>query len=655
MAFKTIMSPAVAAHYPLRIKELFVAAGDMVQPDTRALLAETAQGRKIAIKCGHEGRVIQAPTQDAILHERRMVLVIETFEEEAASSKEGDGLEEAQEEAQREKARKAQAEKDAQEAHQAAYAQASGQKEDIRPAQTEASRGDEAETPAENEKPESASSESQAESSQGKKQPSSAEDTIKEHAPDSANNALSGKKTALVAAGFLILLLGGAVAMQFLDAPSRPYQSSSSTRPAKPAKTKPKILPSRPYPSAEDKDWHKVPNIKSAHFSILAGEGGNAKNIEFLSLDAVANKVLLVGKADNRTIMTSYRFEEESSFHNVRYVGVNPEKAFIVADFSQKGYSSVFISPENSKQGVQTYLYREKKGKPKSISAFKAGSSLLYADQDGGLIALLIEHGETSRKQVFIVNKEGKANFYSLPVGVPGDVLSDHYYYSHLALDTHSKDGIINGTAIVTGHVSAFFNPATAFTYGLRLRASSRKVDFEPGNGQKVLAKEALPKGVFQKYGSYDDKEAKYLGGFKFTASAANNYGQSVALGGYVHGMGNQRDKEGSYRADAYLTWYLANGTEIKRMFVREDSKWRDGLVVRDLEFLDNGRLAVLLREYEGDPYSAVVFFSKNGKPEKRYNYRNAIVNDIDSYRGALYGAGFHYDKGKRAGAVFKF
>ncbi|MGD9862699.1 MAG: hypothetical protein AB7S99_05770 [Pseudodonghicola sp.] len=81
MAFKTIMSPANDALYPLRIVEVRIDRGAMVEADALALLAESEDGRRIGISCSQAGRVIQIPPKGALLERRQMILVIETFEE----------------------------------------------------------------------------------------------------------------------------------------------------------------------------------------------------------------------------------------------------------------------------------------------------------------------------------------------------------------------------------------------------------------------------------------------------------------------------------------------------------------------------------------------------------------------------------------------
>ena len=139
------------------------------------------------------------------------------------------------------------------------------------------------------------------------------------------------------------------------------------------------------------------------------------------------------------------------------------------------------------------------------------------------------------------------------------------------------------------------------------------------------------------------------------TATAVDTYRKSFAMGGVVWGMGNQKNEDGSSRVDAYLVWTADGKTDLRRMFVRNDSNWKEGLVIRDLEFYGNGQLAVLLRENEGKPYSAVVFFDRSGNLKNRYSYSNAIVNDIDSYGDTLYGRCFATDKGRRYGAIWKF
>ncbi|WP_319567463.1 hypothetical protein [Cohaesibacter marisflavi] len=661
MAFKTIMSPAVAAHYPLCVKEVFVAPGELVKPDTRALLAETAEGRRIAIKCGHEGRVIQAPLADAILDERKMLLVIETFADEPASAPEDDGPAgkaeaEEQERAQQEQARKERAAREAQQAHQAAYAQASGQKESIRPAQTEPSAAQEAETATASASSDGPPDEQPQEPSEGAQPLHGAGDGTKEEEAGKASNAPSGKKIALVAAGFVVVLLGGAVAMQFLEekptSPSRtPSASTVSTKSAPvPASTKPtapKPLPTRPYPAEQDRDWKKIPNINSQNFVRYVSKNSKARDIEFLSLDAGRRRVQLVGRADKRSIVTSYSFSGNGPFRNVRYLNTDPEKAFIFADYPQRDVSTVLISPKNKKSEVSAYHYFGNRKPDKKTGAFKKGYSLEYAVKDGGLMALLLQNTESYSQNMLVSNEKGKTEAYRI-WSDPYDLSNYSDYGSHIALDVHSKDGIKQGTALVSGSRSTLFAPSNGYLNGIRIKAQSSSVTLEGTKAQIFKPQDILPKGVFQKYTSLG-------GGIRMTAAAVDTYRKSFAMGGVVWGMGNQKNEDGSSRVDAYLVWTADGKTDLRRMFVRNDSNWKEGLVIRDLEFYGNGQLAVLLRENEGKPYSAVVFFDRSGNLKNRYSYSNAIVNDIDSYGDTLYGAGFATDKGRRYGAIWKF
>ena len=648
MAFKTIMSPAVTAHYPLRIKELYVSPGEMVQPETKALLAETADGRKIAIKCGHEGRVLQVPQKNTVLDSRQMLLVIETFDA-ASPHPDGQGDDEA---SRREAEQAAETERAADEAHQAAYARASGQKETIR------STSDE---PVPQEEPKQAAPETAAKSSATSRPSHTA-------SPEQDGTSTpSGKKVALIAASFLAVLIGGAVAMQLLDdSPSLPSRGSgsmassssvpkaSSPKPTPVAKA-PAPLPKRPYPSDQDRDWTKVPNIKAKSFISYNDDEGNGRNVEFFSLDADSNQAHFVGKAGRETIMTSFRFDKKTSFRNMRTIGVNPEKAFIFANFPKDEVATVFISPQGEKPTARAYQYPERKGKPQRVEGFKATGRLIHADRDGGLFALLLQNNESFREQVLVFNDKGKSNSIHLP-DVHNDILlSELHTYNHVTLDSQSKDGLTQATAMVTGGASSVFVPDDGYSLGFRVQANSSSVKLQGGNGLKLDVTKALPKGVFSKFGSLEDKKSMNFGGFMLTASAMNGFGQTAVMGGFVHGMGSQWNKDGTYRADAYLTWRLGNGKDMTRMLVRNDSNWRNGVVVKDLEFFENGQLAVLLREYSGEPYSALLFLDKNGKVRSRYAYSNVIMHDIDSYRGKLYAAGYTTKEGKHIGAAWEF
>ncbi len=659
MAFKTIMSPAVAAHYPLRVKEIFVAPGELVKPDTRALMAETAEGRRIAIKCGHEGRVIQAPPADAILDERQMLLVIETFADEAASSQEEDDQEskaEAEEQAQQDQARKERAEREAQQAHQAAYAQASGQKESIRPAQTEPSAAQEAETSAASASSDSAPGQQQQEPPEGAQTHHGAGDGTKEEETGKASNSPSGKKIALVAAGFVVVLLGGAVAMQFLEerpasSQRTPSASAISTKSAPvPASTKPaapKPLPTRPFPAKQDRDWKKVPNIKPQYSVRYIDRNSRARDIEFLSLDAGNSRVQFVGRADKRSIVTSYPSKGRGSFRNVRYLNTDPEKAFIFGDYPERDVSTVLISPKNKKSAVSAYHYFAKREPNKITGAFKEGYSLKYAVKDGGIMALLFQNTENYSQNMLVSNEKGKSKTYRI-WSDPYDESPYSDSGSHIALDVHSKDGIKQGMALVSGSRNTLFAPSQSYLNGIRVKSQSSSVALEGNRVQIFKPLDILPKGVFQKY-------TNLAGGIRMTAAAVDSYRKSLAMGGDIWGMGNQTNKDGSSRADAYLIWTFDGKADLQRMFVRNDSNWHEGLTIRDLEFYGSGQLAVLLREAEGKPYSAVVFFDQYGNLKNRYSYSNAIVNDIDSYGDTLYGAGFTTDNGQQYGAIWKF
>ncbi|WP_321448279.1 hypothetical protein [uncultured Cohaesibacter sp.] len=588
-----------------------------------------------------------------------MLLVIETFADEAASSQEEDdqaGKAEAEEQAQQDQARKERAEREAQQAHQAAYAQASGQKESIRPAQTEPSAAQEAETSAASASSDSAPGQQEQEPPEGAQPHHGAGDGTKEEEKGKASNSPSGKKIALVAAGFVVVLLGGAVAMQFLEeqpaSPRRaPSASAVSTKSAPvPAATKPtapKPLPARSYPAEQDRDWKKVPNIKPQYSVRYAGKNSSSRDIEFLSLDAGNRRVQLVGRADRRSIVTSYPSRGRGTFRNVRYLNTDPEKAFIFADYPQRDVSTVLISPKNEKSAVSAYHYFAKRKPDKKTGVFKKGYSLEYAVKDGGLMALLLQNTESYSQNMLVSNEKGKTEAYRI-WSDPYDLSNYSDYGSHIALDVHSKDGIKQGTVLVSGSRSTLFAPSQSYLNGIRVKAQSSSLSLEGTKAQIFKPQDILPKGVFQKYTSLG-------GGIRMTAAAVNSYRKSLAMGGKVWGMGNQKNKDGSSRADAYLIWTVDGKTDLRRMFVRNDSNWHEGVTIRDLEFYGNGQLAVLLRENEGKPYSAVVFFDQFGNLKNRYSYSNAIVNDIDSYGNTLYGAGFTTDKGRQYGAIWKF
>ncbi|WP_319412033.1 hypothetical protein [uncultured Cohaesibacter sp.] len=654
MAFKTIMSPAIDAHYPLRVIEIYVSTGELVKPDSRAVLAETAEGRRIAIKCAHEGRVLQIPSQGAILNERQMLLVIETFGDDAATDlSNGQKAREAAAAAAQDAAQREEAERQAQQSHQAAYAQAQGQRESIRPTK-ETSEAEKKDGTTEN--PDAVGeTETTTKASAEAQEPAQA-------APDEAGKTPSGRKRLLIAASFLGLLAGAAVIMQLIEpAPNSAgltrQTAANATAKQQPAKSVPQSpsLPTRPYPADQDRDWRKVANRDAEHFITFSGNGSNAQNIEFLSLDASANQVHLIGRADSQTIMTNIRFGPNSKFRNVQYIGVNPKKAFIFANLPKSEWSTILIAPQDEKEKVGTYHYPESKGKPQSRSVFKEGRRLIYADRDGTLIALLMQDIDSGREGIFFINDKGKSAVYDLPDGNPEFLTSDFHAYAHVDLDGQTKDGLTQATALVAGSAANVFFPAQGYSYGISAGATSEKIDIRRGDGHKLDVTTVLPKGVFQKFGSAKDTAHRPLDGLLLTASAINAYDRTAAMGGYVHGMGNQRHEDGNYRADAYLSWQLGNGGEMVRMFVRSDNDWRNGLVVKDLEFFADGQLAVLLREYQGLPYSALVIFDRNGRATSRYDYRSIVMHDIDSYQGTLYAAGYQIRDGRRVAATWKF
>lgn len=90
MAFKTVMTPAAKALYPLRVIETKVSAGDEVTADQPALIVETADGRRIALKCSQSGRVMNTIEAGTVIEDRQMFMTVEPSlvgdPEEASSS-----------------------------------------------------------------------------------------------------------------------------------------------------------------------------------------------------------------------------------------------------------------------------------------------------------------------------------------------------------------------------------------------------------------------------------------------------------------------------------------------------------------------------------------------------------------------------------------
>ena len=365
-------------------------------------------------------------------------------------------------------------------------------------------------------------------------------------------------------------------------------------------------------PAEQDRDWKKVPNIKPQYSVRYAGKNSSSRDIEFLSLDAGNRRVQLVGRADRRSIVTSYPSRGRGTFRNVRYLNTDPEKAFIFADYPQRDVSTVLISPKNEKSAVSAYHYFAKRKPDKKTGVFKKGYSLEYAVKDGGLMALLLQNTESYSQNMLVSNEKGKTEAYRI-WSDPYDLSNYSDYGSHIALDVHSKDGIKQGTVLVSGSRSTLFAPSQSYLNGIRVKAQSSSLSLEGTKAQIFKPQDILPKGVFQKYTSLG-------GGIRMTAAAVNSYRKSLAMGGKVWGMGNQKNKDGSSRADAYLIWTIDGKTDLRRMFVRNDSNWHEGVTIRDLEFYGNGQLAVLLRENEGKPYSAVVFFDQFGNLKNRYS-----------------------------------
>nr|WP_321455478.1 hypothetical protein [uncultured Cohaesibacter sp.] len=647
MAFKTIMSPAVDAHYPLRIIDVFVKPGDAVNEDTKALLAETGAGRKIAIKCGYDGRIIQVPSADSILPSRQMLLIVETFDEEKNSNQAPEGAVSSSDLEQKE--REEQLEK-AQAASQAAYAQARGQKETVG---SDASVSDDI---------------SEAQVADGVVQDNAAGAGAEEShhlAPENtASRGATGKRLALVAAG-VVVVVGGLVfsslntekgfnsAAQRLAAASKVTSTKAAN--SSQAVQKPKPVVTRPYPAAQDTDWAQLPKMKvsdSVYYS-------KAKNAEFMAMDfgssAGSPRVYLAGRAGNQGMVTSYDFSSGKGFRNVRYVGSKPENAYILSNFLKSDWSTVFFSLKDKTKSVATYAYPHRKGSPKKIDFFKSGNKILHADRDGDLAALLVQNTDSLLESVVVLNNKGKTKQYNLPDAYETSVTSIFHSYKHIALDTQSKDGVTRGSVIVAGSTSFFIGTADGYSFGVDLEANSSGVTFKNGRGRGLIAAEMLPKGVFQKYGSAKDKNSFQLRGFNLTASEIDRYSKSAALGGFVHGMGHQRNADGTYRADAYLSWGLPNGKFLNRMFVRTDSAMAGGFVVRDMEFLRDGSLAVLLREFKDSAFSALILIDKNGQLKGRFNHSNVFLNDIESYRGTLYGVGYTVIDGVSYASAYQF
>ncbi|SFJ19660.1 hypothetical protein [Celeribacter neptunius] len=611
MAFKTIMSPKSAALYPIRIKDCLITTGQEVKAEDRVLIAETAQGKRIGIKAGETGRVIQAPPKDAILDRRQMILVIETFEPAEAGSatpetdtgtrtetprpREQEVRREPQQETQREPGQKPERDPE-RDPEPAPSAQASPR----RPAAKSAKRTKRAKT-----EPPRANAASSSATSKARPNPDRKKITF-------------GR--VLGSYGYYVLPIVAIIVIQaafpgFLDkffdsgSVSSTPQSGSGTN----AGGTTSSLPVVSFPRPQDYAWMDAPEMES--LTRMSRDGAT----RFFDIDiAPDGSVLIVGARYG----DGYAFSFDSS-HTIQgeYSSSGPvSDGFALYDLFDASRSTLFAFSNGARDSSRIYTATddlEDVTRTSRIGDLRLENfRILSADRAGNFGMLWGE---------YLDRDPDSSPPIDLPFIVALSAVGD-------ATQTQSNGGAgrwtINTAELPEGYgptVSAGYSDAAFWGDPPAAKFITRTVGYKDGDFSidtmdtiDLDLADLMPAGTFSGWrGTVDGKD---VGRFEAVALEYDSGGDYSLYAGQFSGTRGQPLPE---HFDVFLDVGKPDAPSTRLVLARNDSRASDGLEVRDVMALPQGGFAVLMREETGTPYTAVVTLSREGAVRSQYVRRD--------------------------------
>lgn len=573
----------------------------MVTADQPAVIAVTGDGRRIAIKCGSDGRVIAVTASGTVMDSRQMTLVVEIFEE-APPVDTVTASENVEENAQSEEAASAPAEP-------ADRPVDAGPDEQVR-----RPRG-----------VHRANAETAARTATSATSPSR---------PDGASKM--GRRGVLIGGLATVAIAGGVVGLKVLSSndggPSYETDTVTDAEPAAPP------APRRPFPAPEDTDWMSARTLETRATGRYSDEGAK----EFLAIDIdKSGNAILVGRTSNKGFALSHRLGDGESGAKLD-VDVDPAFGFAAYSDIQRHDTLVGFTPKSPREHSRLWTYDRNDGGTSTVDGVLENARIIRYCRNRDFAVFLIEYidGESTKSYGAAVFSMDSNHVALLKLPSADRNFDNYRSYTHVSI----FQGDLNKWFIVLSgkNENAFSNKSVGYTRTISLEKDSE------GRPQTWLVDEQylspyvmMPEGV----GSPQDSQPAY---FHATASAYAQDGRTNLLGGSIWNMIVQEVGNG-FRQDVAVSIQTADGKEYRRMFVRSDERKDDGLVLADAVALSGGRFALLFREARGEPLAIVAVIDSTGKTLARSWYSNSFPTVIAvAPNGELYSAGYDIKNGDR-------
>ncbi|MBW6416791.1 hypothetical protein [Celeribacter sp. PS-C1] len=573
MAIKTVMSPNAAQLYPIRVKEVLTTIGAMVEAETRVLVAETATGKRIGIKAGETGRVIQIPPVDTILERRQMLLVIETFEDAKATASAAGAASGA----------------DA----------ASGSKADEGAAKPKAKA---------NPKPkpqQQAEPQTEPETKQKRKRKKTAPATDAAPQTTSKTNGWTMKDRFLALSMIGMIATGAYVWIADFDPRGRNFPASS------------------------DLAWLNTPERRAeTAITFTPFEG-----VRFTSLDTTGHGNVFFAGIDDENHGFVTRFDTTAnSYSTPARTETTVKSAHVLMDAMGSGVSyAAFAAVEE--MGLFPYVYYvNKDGEMKDRVDINEDRFILATARSGAAVAWLASgemtyFGTTEEKEVVMF--DGISGYWSgytfddTPEGQPRRELST----LSLRLDpdwslTMMAGGMQDGGGTITDPVSHWVKE----TYD---RADGG-YDYREGWTEWRDALSLMDDASAEDYDQADREKRGMI-----TSAFALGEDDTHLVAGSLAGLKGQRQTDGSYSGDAFYTWTRGRADDSQQrertvFLARDDIDASDGAQVTEAVLTTGDRFALLIRNWgNSSRYSAIAFVDSEGLPYAHVTFDGVEISDI--------------------------
>ncbi|WP_417277880.1 hypothetical protein [Celeribacter sp.] len=581
MAIKTVMSPKAAQLYPIRVKEVLTTIGAMVEAETRVIVAETATGKRIGIKAGETGRVIQIPPVDAILDRRQMLLVIETFEEAAAGAAGA--------------ASGAATGSTSGSATGAAAREGTSKPKETTKSTTEAE-------PAAQKKPEP-KSEPKTDPKPKRKRTKPAKSADKDKPSNASGWTMKDRFLALSMIG----MIATAAYVWIADVDTK----------------------SRNFPSSSDLAWLNTPERraeKSITFTPFEG-------VRFTSLDTSGQGKVLFAGIDGEDHGFVTRFDTTANSYTTPARTVTKVKtAHVLMDARGRGISFAAFAAYDD-EAVWPFVYLlEKDGQLGNRVDINEDRFILATARSGAAVAWLASgemtyFGTTEEKEVVMFDGlSGDWSGYTFddtPEGQPRRELST----LSLRLDRDSSltmmaGGMQNGGGPVTDRVSYWVKETYDRVDG--------GYDYREGWTEW---RDALSLMDDASAGDYDQADSEKRG--MVTTAFALGEGETHLVAGALAGLKGQRQSDGSYSGDAFYTWTRGRADDSQQrertvFLARDDFNASDGAQITEAVLTTGDRFALLIRNWGNNSrYSAIAFVDSEGLPYAHATFDDVEISDI--------------------------